>query len=271
MENFINGRVIMITGASNGFGRLTAKKAALLGCKVVCCARREERLKELVDEIHSDGGEATYVVADVRNLGDLQKAVEIAVEKYGAVDCLLNSAGTMPGGNFMDHKKGYDAWMDCIDINLKGTINGICAVYDQMMTQGRGQVINLASIWAAFPLMGNTIYQATKTGVVYITESLRQESQGVIKTTVIRPSSAPDTELSSRTVVCKGAVNNILTDMDAAIESYKDSDSKNPDSAKCSCINADILTDGIIYVMNQPWGVSISDLTVRATGEFFTL
>jgi len=201
------------------------------------------------------------------------EVASFAVEKFGQIDCLINNAGIMPTANFSDHKIALDAWEACIDTNLKGTLHGICAVYDQMMKQKRGQIINVASIWGNYPIMGNAVYQATKAGIIYLTESLRQETQGIIKTTVVRPSGCPGTELGGSKVV-NNTRSNMVTDpirMKQTVAGELGDGYKDANSPQYFLINPDDLTNGIIYALNQPWGVSISDITVRATGEFLTL
>lgn len=88
---------------------------------------------------------------------------------------------------FAQHEKGLDKWEACIGISNKGTLYGICAVYDQMIAQGKGQVINVSSIYANYPLAGAGVYQVAKMGVQYLADSLRSECQGKIKVSTISP------------------------------------------------------------------------------------
>lgn len=145
-KNYVEGKVIIITGASSGFGKLTAKRAAEMGGKIVLAARSEEKLKETVAEIKAAGGEASYIVTDVAKKDDVFAMAKFAVDTYGRIDVLVNNAGTMPLAFFSEHEQALDKWEQCIDISIKGTIFGISAVYDQMIKQGQGQVINVSSI-----------------------------------------------------------------------------------------------------------------------------
>lgn len=174
-KNYVEGKVIIITGASGGFGLLTAKRAAEMGGKVVLAARSEEKLKAAVDEIRAAGGEAAYILCDVTKKDDVFAMAQFAIDTYGAIDVLVNNAGTMPLAFFSEHEQALDKWEQCIDISIKGTMYGISAVYDQMIKQGRGQVINISSIYANFPVAGAGVYQAAKIGVQYLAESLRSE------------------------------------------------------------------------------------------------
>ena len=157
-KNYVEGKVIIITGASSGFGKLTAKRAAEMGGKIVLAARSEEKLKETVAEIKAAGGEASYIVTDVAKKDDVFAMAKFAVDTYGRIDVLVNNAGTMPLAFFSEHEQALDKWEQCIDISIKGTIFGISAVYDQMIKQGQGQVINVSSIYANFPVAGAGVY-----------------------------------------------------------------------------------------------------------------
>ena len=92
-ENYIKDKVIVITGASSGFGKETAKKAAELGGKVVLAARREELLREITQEIRESGGEASYIKTDVRVKDQVNAMAKFAVDTYGRIDVLVNNAG----------------------------------------------------------------------------------------------------------------------------------------------------------------------------------
>ena len=268
-ENYVKDKVIIITGASAGFGAATAKKAAAMGAKVVLAARREELLKAHVDEIRAAGGEAVYIKTDVRCRDQVEAMAKLAVDTYGRIDVLVNNAGTMPQAFFADHAWAIDAWEQCLDTALKGTLYGICAVYDQMMLQEQGHVINVSSTLGNQPVLGNGVYNVSKVGVRYLAESLRVETRGKIKVTTVRPTSVTTTELG-RSIV----------NMDAAMAGMYgklfEVFGKNPalmpgmldrDSVQYAEPVADDLADNILYAINQPWGVDISDITVRASGE----
>lgn len=163
-------------------------------------ARSEEKLKAAVDEIRAAGGEAAYILCDVTKKDDVFAMAQFAIDTYGAIDVLVNNAGTMPLAFFSEHEQALDKWEQCIDISIKGTMYGISAVYDQMIKQGRGQVINISSIYANFPVAGAGVYQAAKIGVQYLAESLRSECQGKIKVTTVKPTGFMRTGLSNSVV-----------------------------------------------------------------------
>lgn len=274
-KNYVEGKVIIITGASSGFGKLTAKRAAEMGGKIVLAARSEEKLKETVAEIKAAGGEASYIVTDVAKKDDVFAMAKFAVDTYGRIDVLVNNAGTMPLAFFSEHEQALDKWEQCIDISIKGTIFGISAVYDQMIKQGQGQVINVSSIYANFPVAGAGVYQVAKMGVQYLAESLRSECQGKIKVTTIKPTGFMKTNLSS-SVVDQMAMMPAVAGPLEILSNWVEEAPLRPDFHDINSMTYNdpdphVLADNIIYAINQPWGVSIGDLTVRASGESFVI
>lgn len=274
-KNYVKGKVIIITGASSGFGKLTAKRAAEMGGKIVLAARSEEKLKETVAEIKAAGGEASYIVTDVAKKDDVFAMAKFAVDTYGRIDVLVNNAGTMPLAFFSEHEQALDKWEQCIDISIKGTIFGISAVYDQMIKQGQGQVINVSSIYANFPVAGAGVYQVAKMGVQYLAESLRSECQGKIKVTTIKPTGFMKTNLSS-SVVDQMAMMPAVAGPLEILSNWVEEAPLRPDFHDINSMtyndpDPQVLADNIIYAINQPWGVSIGDLTVRASGESFVI
>ena len=274
-KNYVEGKVIIITGASSGFGKLTAKRAAEMGGKIVLAARSEEKLKETVAEIKAAGGEASYIVTDVAKKDDVFAMAKFAVDTYGRIDVLVNNAGTMPLAFFSEHEQALDKWEQCIDISIKGTIFGISAVYDQMIKQGQGQVINVSSIYANFPVAGAGVYQVAKMGVQYLAESLRSECQGKIKVTTIKPTGFMKTNLSS-SVGDQMAMMPAVAGPLEILSNWVEEAPLRPDFHDINSMtyndpDPQVLADNIIYAINQPWGVSIGDLTVRASGESFVI
>lgn len=274
-KNYVEGKVIIITGASSGFGKLTAKRAAEMGGKIVLAARSEEKLKETVAEIKAAGGEASYIVTDVAKKDDVFAMAKFAVDTYGRIDVLVNNAGTMPLAFFSEQEQALDKWEQCIDISIKGTIFGISAVYDQMIKQGQGQVINVSSIYANFPVAGAGVYQVAKMGVQYLAESLRSECQGKIKVTTIKPTGFMKTNLSS-SVVDQMAMMPAVAGPLEILSNWVEEAPLRPDFHDINSMtyndpDPQVLADNIIYAINQPWGVSIGDLTVRASGESFVI
>lgn len=268
-QNYVKDKVIIITGASSGFGAATARKAAAMGAKVVLAARRGEVLAKMVEEIKEAGGEAVYKATDVQIQEQCIALAEYAIETYGRIDVLVNDAGTMPQAFFSEHKWAMPDWERCIDTAIRGTLYCTCAVYDQMMQQGRGHVINVSSILGNTAVNGNGVYNVSKVGVRFLAESLRAETRGRIKTTVVRPTSVSTTELGLTTVNTNAAMAGMYGKIFQAFGKNELAfpEIKNRDSVQYNEPTADDLADNIIYAINQPWGVDISDITVRATNE----
>jgi NADP-dependent 3-hydroxy acid dehydrogenase YdfG len=191
---------------------------------------------------------------------------------------MLNNAGVMPLAFFSDHGVAAEACDRCIDINIKGVLHGICAVHDQMISQGQGHVINVSSIYGNFPVVGAGVYGATKAAVNFLSESLRMESQGRIKVTTIKPTGVPATGLGASVVNREAVIGILGANMSAyaqqseALAAGQLPESQlDPECIEYFALEPDLLADQIVYAMNQPLGVSISELTVRASGDVFIL
>ncbi len=274
----LQGRVVIVTGGGGGFGRLVSQLAAARGAKIAVADIDLDAAEETVALIEEFEGEAFAQQVDVVNFDDLAALANSALERYGAIDIMVNNAGTMPLSYVADHNVALDAWHRCIDINFKGVLNGMAAVHDAMIDQGRGQIINMSSIYGNYPVKGAAIYGATKAAVNFLSESLRQESQGKIKVTTIRPTGVPTTGLGAG-VINGDAIAGILGDggdefMErfAAIMGgeYPEEWTDVEDIGYFS-LAPEELAEQIIYAMDQPWGVSISDLTVRASGDMYMI
>jgi NADP-dependent 3-hydroxy acid dehydrogenase YdfG len=278
MSNHVDGKVIIITGAAGGFGRLVAEKTATLGARVVASDVNEAELKITVDSIMADGGRIESVVADVTERAQMASLAAHAVERFGAIDVMVNNAGVMPLAFYADHAEAAPAWDRCIDINLKGVLHGIIAVHDQMIEQGRGHIVNISSIYGNYPVAGAAVYGATKAAVNALSEALRQESQGRIKVSTIRPTGVPTTGLGAG-VINPAAVGGILgTNLNSFMDTMGTLFGENPpqeltdpESMGYFALSPELLADQIVFVINQPWGVSISDLTVRASGDSYLI
>ena len=278
MKSHVEGKVIIITGAAGGFGRLVAQKTANLGARIVAADVNEADLETICASIAAEGGTALAVRADVTSPTDMRALAEQAVARFGAIDVMVNNAGVMPLAFYADHADAAEAWDRCIDINLKGVLHGIAAVYDTMIEQGRGHIVNLSSIYGNYPVAGAAVYGATKAAVNVLSESLRQESQGKIKVTTIRPTGVPATGLGSG-IVNPAAIRGILGQNEASfMETLGQLLSENPPAALIDpeqigyyVLSPELLADQIVYAIDQPWGVSISDLTVRASGDVYVI
>lgn len=274
MSKYLAGKVVIVTGAGSGFGRLISQKCAAGGSKVLCVDIHSDNLDAVVSGIRAAGGQAMAQVADVTDLDQVKVAARRAVQEFGAIDVLVNNAGVMPLAYFADHEKAWQRWHQAIDINIKGVVNGICAVYDQMISQGRGQVVNISSIYGNGGIEGAGVYSATKAAVTALSDALRVETQGRIKVTTVKPTGVFGTNLASgivnQTAIMalagqKGAqfAENLGNFMSGSLRPEQ----TDVDSVQYWLITPDDLADAVVAVIDQPWGISISDVTVRASGE----
>jgi NADP-dependent 3-hydroxy acid dehydrogenase YdfG len=280
--NHIADKVIVVTGAASGFGKLVCEKASSLGAKIVAADINESGLNDFISSLKvnnsNNDSKATSLKVDVTDPNDMHKLAAHAIETFGSIDVMINNAGVMPLAYFADHEVATEAWDRCIDINFKGVLHGISAVHDQMMHQGRGHVINLSSIYGNFPVSGGGVYGATKAAVDFLSESLRQESQGKIKVTNVKPTGVPATSLGGG-VINPGAVAGILGanaisymgKFAEAAEGSLRNEETDVNNIQYWALEPEYLAEQIIYAINQPWGVSISEITVRAAGDAYVI
>jgi NADP-dependent 3-hydroxy acid dehydrogenase YdfG len=272
--NHIADKVIVITGAGSGFGKLVAEMTSAAGAKVVGADINEAGLTETVEGIRAAGNIAEYLVTDVTDKEQMDRLAAFTVEKFGAVDVLVNNAGIMPLAYFADHASAWRGWDKAIDINIKGVVNGISAVYDQMISQGRGQVVNISSIYGNAGIEGSGVYSATKAAVTTISDSLRIEAKGKIKVTTVKPTGVPGTNLASAVVneaALLGLVGNRSSHYLSSGAKFASGDldpaEADPDNVQYWAMTPVELAKSVVYVIDQPWGISISDITVRASGD----
>ncbi len=142
----LEGKVALVTGASSGIGRATAKVMAAHGAKVVVAARREPELASLVDEIRSAGGEAALIRTDVTQEAEVKAMVEFAVSEFGRLDCAANNAGGGVPSNADWPEADPEAFLKTMDLNTTST--WYCMKYEiaQMLKQGGGSIVNTSSI-----------------------------------------------------------------------------------------------------------------------------
>jgi NADP-dependent 3-hydroxy acid dehydrogenase YdfG len=246
MNNNIEGKVVVITGASSGLGEATARLLSKQGASVVLGARRTDRLQSLTDELSQSGGKALTVTTDVTRREQVKNLVDVAVQKFGRIDVMINNAGLMQQSPLERLK--VEEWDNMIDINIKGVLYGIAAALPHMQRQKSGHIINVSSVAGHKVTPAGTVYCATKHAVRVISEGLRQEVKPYnIRTTVISPG-AVATELPSH-----------ITDHDSATGIQK--------FYEGYAIPADSFARTVVFAMSQPDDVDINEILFRPTRQ----
>jgi NADP-dependent 3-hydroxy acid dehydrogenase YdfG len=244
MSNNIEGKIVVITGASSGLGEATARLLSAQGAVLVLGARRADRLQSLADELTGRGGKALAVCTDVTDCDQVKRLVDAAVQTYGRIDVMINNAGLMPLSPFERLK--IEDWDRTIDVNIKGVLYGIAAALPHMMQQKAGHIINVSSVAGHKVRPGNAVYAATKHAVRALSEGLRMEVKPYnIRTTVISPG-AVATELP-----------NSVTEPDVAksIHNFYEE----------NAIPADSFARAVVFAMSQPEDVDVNEILFRPT------
>lgn len=247
MSKNIQGKVVVITGASSGLGEATARHLAALGAHVVLGARRQDRLDAIVREIVVAGGKAIAHPIDVTRKEDLSALVAKAVEAFGRIDVMINNAGLMAISPISELR--VEEWDRMIDINIKGLLYGVAAALPVFQKQNSGHFINIASV-AGLKVFspGGTVYSGTKFAVRAISEGLRHEVGGSIRTTTIEPG-AVDSELKF------GSTHQQSRDF--VVDFYK------------HAIPAQSVARAIAFAIEQPADVDINEIVLRPTVQEF--
>ena len=247
MSNNIEGKVVVITGASSGLGEATARLLSAQGASVVLGARRVERIQSLADELTSSGGQALAIPTDVTHYDQVKRLVDAAVQTYGRVDVMLNNAGLMPQSPLERLK--IDEWNRMIDVNIKGVLYGIAAALPYMKQQHAGHFITVSSVAGHKVRPPGTVYAATKHAVLALSEGLRQEVKPYhIRTTVISPG-AVATELPDS-----------ITEPDIA---------ENVRKAYEIALPADSFARAVAFAISQPEEVDVNEILFRPTRQEF--
>ncbi|HLG74891.1 MAG TPA: SDR family oxidoreductase [Ktedonobacteraceae bacterium] len=242
----IQGKVVVITGASSGIGEATARLLASQGAHVVIGARRLERLEALASVIRSEGGSVVSHRLDVTELEQVQEIIHLATRQFGRLDVVVNNAGVMPLSPLAALK--IDEWNRMIDVNIRGVLHGIAAGLPIMTEQGFGQFVNIASTAAYTTGPTTAVYSATKYAVRAITGALRQEvGQQNIRVTLVSPG-VTESELAE----------NIS---DEATKQYV------VNVYRRQIIPASAIAGAIAYTIAQPDDVDVNELVIGPTAH----
>ncbi|MCD8916294.1 SDR family oxidoreductase [Staphylococcus simulans] len=229
----LNKKVAVITGASSGIGKGIALKLSNEGATVVLVARDENKLDAVSTELRKAGAKNFEIIsADVTKREEIDRAVAQAVEEFGKVDILVNSAGQMKSSQITDGQ--VEAWDDMIDVNLKGTLYAINAVMPHFQKQSSGHIVNIASISGFEVSKTSALYSATKAAVHAITQGLEKElAKTGIRSTSISPGMV-DTAMTSDT-----------------------------DWGNRKMLEPKDIANAVVYALTQPGHVNVNEVTVR--------
>ncbi|MCX4563510.1 SDR family oxidoreductase [Streptomyces phaeochromogenes] len=240
----LQDKIVAITGASGGIGEATARLLAQRGAAVVLSARRSERIDAIAQDIREQGGRATACVVDVTKAEDLRRLVSTAIDQYGRIDVLVNNAGIAPISPLAD--LDTEGWSAMIDVNLRGTLNGIAAALPAFREQGSGHLVSIVSVAGLTVSPTMAVYAATKNAVRTVHEGLRKEStDGVVRTTAISP----------------GYIRTDLADS-MADQHVRELTRKNMDAMG---IPPAAVARAVAFAIEQPADVEIGEINVRPT------
>ncbi|ATR19702.1 Short chain dehydrogenase [Roseomonas mucosa] len=240
--------IVLVTGATAGFGTAIARRFAADGARIVAAARRAERLEALKAELGAD--KVLPLVLDVRDRAAVMKAVEGLPAEWAAVDVLVNNAGLALG---LDpaQKADLDDWDTMVDTNVKGLMYLTRAVLPGMIERKCGHVINLGSTAGEWPYPGGNVYGATKAFVRQFSLNLRADLYGTpVRVTDIQPGLVGGTEFSN--VRFHG-------DDAKAGAVYEGADALTPDD----------IADAVHWVATRPARVNVNMLQVMPVSQSF--
>jgi NADP-dependent 3-hydroxy acid dehydrogenase YdfG len=244
MTQNIDGKVVVITGASSGLGEATARHLASQSARLVLGARRLDRLQALADELGL--GNDAAVQTDVTNCEQVKRLVRSAVAAHGRIDVIINNAGLMPHSPLERGK--VEDWDRMIDVNLKGVLYGIAAALAHMTRQKSGHIINVSSVAGHKVRPGSAVYAATKAAVRMLSEGLRQEVKPYnIRTTIISPG-AVESELPQS-----------ITEADVARGIQ--------DFYQAFAIPAERFARVVAFAISQPDDVDVNEILFRPTAQ----
>lgn len=242
----LHDRVAIVTGASAGIGRATARSLARAGATVVLTARRAERLEETVSEIEDDGGTALALAADVVELDAVRTLVDTAHRRFGSIDVLVNNAGIMRVAPITENR--VEDWTRMVDVNVKGVLHVLSAVLPIMLDQGSGHILSVGSLAGRRPFPGGTVYSATKFAIRSLAWGLHLELGNAhgIRVTDIQPGYVSTELLDDQPETA--------AEWDAAWEGRR-------------TLQPEDVARAVTFAATSPDHVSVSELLVRPTDQ----
>lgn len=239
--NYLQNKVVIVTGASSGIGAATTRALVAQGARVVAAALDGEALESFVADLREAASEVVAFTTDVTQPDQTQALARFARETYGAIDILVNNAGLMLFSRWVD--LAVQDWEKMIDVNIKGYLNMTAAVLPFMLEQKSGQILNMDSVAGHQVGPSAGVYSATKFFVQAMTESMRKELgvQHGIRVNTISP----------------GVINTGWADKVSDPQGRKAAQALNR-----IAIGPDDVARAVIYALNQPENVTVNDLII---------
>jgi NADP-dependent 3-hydroxy acid dehydrogenase YdfG len=241
------GKTVIVTGATSGIGAEVSRRLARAGASVTAVGRRGDRLKELARTTSAEPGMVRPLTADISTPDIAADVVRRTQDEFGRVDVLVNCAGLM----LLSYTERFIAeeWQRMLDVNLLAAASTAAAAIPLMRAQGEGDILNISSISSRRVGAGTGLYSASKAGLDAISEALRLEVHGSgIRVSTIHPG-AVRTELLDH--ITDPDAHRAVTDRVASFERLEVED----------------IARAAVYVLTQDRRVTISELTVRPTGQ----
>ena len=170
-------QIALVTGGAGGIGSALGRELAAAGARVVLTDVRSDGLAAAAQALAEEGFDIETAHLDVSDAAEFRRVVDEVVARHGRIDLLFNNAGIGITGEVRDMDQ--EAWDRIVDVNLKGVVHGIQAVYPRMIAQGSGQIANVACVAGLVPFPLTAAYCATKHAVVGLSTSLRAEAKGL--------------------------------------------------------------------------------------------
>lgn len=241
-------KTVLITGASSGIGYATALKCAREKCRVIICARRQDRLEELAKHIKNTfKSDVYFFTLDVSKKEEVYKAISNLPEEWKEIDVLVNNAGLALGLESIDQGDIED-WETMIDVNIKGLLYMTKAVAVEMIKRNQGHIINIGSISGREVYPNGGVYCATKHAVRALSEGMKKDWHGTnIRISEVNPGFA-ETEFS-------------------LVRFKQDSQRASQVYANTQALTADDIADAIYYCLSRPAHVNIREVFITATTQ----
>jgi len=241
----IEGKVVVITGASSGIGEATAIHLAGRGARLVLGARRDGQLTELASRIRASGGDAVHVPTDVTRREDVTALVDLARREFGRLDVFFGNAG-IAAISPLDELR-VDDWDRMLDVNVRGMLYGIAAALPVFRAQGFGHFIATLSTSGLKIVPFQSVYAGSKNAARAILEGLRQEAGPALRVTSISPGYV-------RTNLPASMTNSELRE-------------KTERSMATMAIAPEAIARAVAFAIEQPDDVDVSEIVVRPTAQ----